>query len=335
MHPNLLLLLLMLLGAGAATGGAVIALMAWSLIHPPRMTDGKAAWVLRRLGPGDLGLASEEMFFHLGESSAEELKIASWWIPHPNAEGRCAVLIHGYADAKVGAIAWATVWHSLGFNLLVPDLRAHGESGGAVCTAGCVERLDLVRLLDELRALRPEDTRQVVLFGISMGAAVAAATALDATGIAAVVMESPYADFRRAAMAHMDRMGAPGQFLQRPAIRLAEWLTHADYDSVRPTDLIPRLPCPVLLIESGNDSFLAPQDRAALAQAVAAHPRDRGPAEIWTVDGIEHLMALCADPTAYRQRLHRFLIDARILAEASDLGVAQANSRVTTVRADG
>lgn len=312
MHPSLFMLTLMLLGAAAASGVAGVALMAWALIHPPRMTDGKAAWVLRRLAPSDLGLPFEEMRFKVREASGKRLNIAGWWIPHPRAEGRCAMLIHGYADAKVGVIAWAPLWHSLGFNLIVPDLRAHGESGGSTCTAGCLERLEMAQVIDQLRAQKPEETRRMVLFGVSLGAAIAAATAVDATDIAAVVMDSPYADFRRAAMAHMDRMGAPGRFLQRQAIRLAEWLTHSDFISVRPSDLIRQLPCPVLLIESGNDSFLKPQDRDALQQAIAAHSSEAGPAQRWTVEGIEHLMAISADAEAYRQKLARFLANTSV-----------------------
>jgi hypothetical protein len=288
-------------------------------MHPPRMTDGKAAWVLRRLAPSDLGLPFEEMGFEIREPSGKRLKIAAWWIPHPDSQGRCAMLIHGYADAKVGAIAWAPVWHSLGFNLIVPDLRAHGESGGSVCTAGCMERMDLVRVIDELRAQKPEATRRMVLFGASLGAAVAAATAIETTDIAAVVMDSPYADFRRAAMAHMDRIGAPGRFLQRQAIRLAEWLTRADYDSVRPADLIPQLQCPVLLIEAGNDSFLGPQDRDALQKGIAAHRPEAGPAQIWTVEGVEHLMAASADPQAYRRIIGQFLANTSIAINSSAL----------------
>lgn len=313
------MLVLMLIGIGAAVCAAAVFLMAWALTHPPRMTDGKAAWVLRRLSPGNLGLAFEELAFDVRDENGSPLKIAAWWIPHPQAEGRCAVLIHGYADAKVGALAWAPVWHSLGFNLLVVDLRAHGESGGSVCTAGFRERHDLAQVIDELRTSRPDEARRVVLFGISLGAAVAAAAALETSDISAVVMESPYADFRRAATAHMDRLGAPGRPLQRAAIRLAEWLTRSDYDAVGPADLVARVPCPVLIIESGNDPYLAPDDRAAFERAVASRGREQGLGAIWTVKNVEHLMAVSADPQAYQERLRRFLREASVLARSPDL----------------
>lgn len=315
MHPGIFVLALVLVGVGAMLCAATALLMAWSLVHPPRMTDGKAAWVLRRLSPGDVGLAFEEARFDIRDERGNPLKIAAWWIPCLQARGRCAVILHGYADAKVGAIAWAPLWHALGYNLLVPDLRAHGESDGAVCTAGFFERNDLGQVLDELRASRPDDARQLVLFGISMGAAVAAATAAQRSDIAAVIMESPYAEFSRAAAAHMDLVGLPGRFLQRPALRLAQWLTNADFTAVRPADLIAQLPCPVLVIESGFDAFLAPEDRAMLAAAVKAHRVESGPAEIWTVEGAEHLMALTADPAEYQRRIGDFLTRAGLTDE--------------------
>jgi pimeloyl-ACP methyl ester carboxylesterase len=309
MHAGLVTLVFMLVGMAALLCGAAMVLMAWSLIHPPRMTDGKAAWVLRRLSPADLGLGFEEMRFGVRDENGKPLDIAAWWIPHPEANGRCVVIIHGYADAKVGAIAWAPVWHSLGFHILVPDLRAHGESGGATTTAGYFERHDMVQVLAQLRARRADDTRQVVVFGLSMGAAVAAATAAEVPEIDALVMDSPYADFRHAAMAHMNRLGLPGKWLQRPAIRLAAWLTRTDYDKVKPTKLLKTIRCPVFLIKSGNDSFLSDADRLALARArdFSGSPNHD---DAWTVPDVEHLMCLPAEPDAYRARLESFLARA-------------------------
>ena len=309
---------LTLIGGFAALCAAAVCLMAWSLVHPPRMSDAKAVWLLRRLSPADLGLPFEDLKFQIRDERGRRLTMAAWWVPHPHADGKCAVLVHGYGDAKVGAIAWAPVWHSLGFNLLIPDLRGHGDSGGTVCTAAYFERHDLSQLVDELKAERPEETRQLVLFGASMGAAVVSATAALRTDIAAVVMDSPYADFRTAAMAHMDRLGLPGPLLQRLAIRLGEWLTYADYGAVRPPDLIAQLECPALMVLSGDDSFLGPRDRAALERAV------RPPAELWTVEHVEHLMALAADPQRYKDCLAEFLAKTLpAVLQAADARVAQ------------
>src|SRR5438094_889791 len=128
-------LLLVLLTCGAVTAAAALTLMAFALLRPPRMTDGKAVWVLKRLSPGDLGLRFEDVSFHARDDSGKQVRLAGWWVPHPHAGvRRCAVLLHGYADAKVGAIAWAPAWQALGFHMLAIDLRAHGESGGTYST---------------------------------------------------------------------------------------------------------------------------------------------------------------------------------------------------------
>src|SRR5688572_18236130 len=133
-----------LLGVGLLLCAAIVILLARSLVTPPRMTDGKATWVLQRLSPGDLGLIFEDVSFELRDAAtAAPLRIAAWWIPHPAAGGRCVVFLHGYADAKVGSIAWAPTWHALGWNVLTLDLRAHGESDGRYCTGGFFERHDV------------------------------------------------------------------------------------------------------------------------------------------------------------------------------------------------
>jgi pimeloyl-ACP methyl ester carboxylesterase len=321
------MLVVILLAGGVVLCAGAAVLMAWSLTHPPRMNDGKAMWVLRRLSPADLGLGFEELSFAVRDEKGGRLKIAAWWIPHPKAEGRCAVLVHGYADAKVGAIAWAPAWHALGFNLLVPDMRAHGESGGDVCTAGFFERQDLSQVIDEIRAARPERTRTLVLAGLSMGAAVAAATAAVRDDVAAVVLDSAYAEFRSAAVRHMTWVGLPGRWLQSMAIRLAGWMTGCDIDSMNPVDLISSIKCPVMIIEAGNDWSLSKEDRTALKDAVERHRAGRGPAELWTVEGTGHLMALVADANVYREKVGLFLSETLNYKAGNVLAAEGENAR--------
>lgn len=327
MPGSFLSLLMVLILVGALVCAAAILLMAYGLVHPPRMTDAKALYLLGRLSPAELGLAFEDVAFDVREEpGGRVVRIAGWWMParHPDAgtgaggngksaqagSDRCVVLLHGYADARVGAIAWAPVWHGLGWNVLAIDLRAHGESGGRYVTAGRLEREDVGQVINQLRAARPGETRQVALFGVSLGAAVAAATAVaraDLGDVAAVVLESPYLDFRDPATAQMERLGGPRGAVLRAALGLAGWIAGTDFAALRTDRLIERLPCPVMVIAAEEDPYVMLEDVDVLERAVAARSPEAGPGVFWRVAGAGHAMAIVADPEEYRAQLGAFL----------------------------
>jgi pimeloyl-ACP methyl ester carboxylesterase len=246
-------LILMLLLLGSITCAAIVAGMAIALLMPPRMTDGKAVWVLGRLSPGDLGLGFEDVAFSIrDESTGQPSRVAGWWIANPAAGGRCAILLHGYADAKVGAVGWAPLWHGMGFNILAIDLRAHGESDGVYSTFGFWERHDLTQVIDKLCAERPTDSQKIVLVGVNLGAAVAIAVTALRDDISAIVVVDPPADFRDAAIAEMDRAGTPGRFFQRRAIAMAERIAGCDFSAARPVEIIPKIACPIMMIATNG-----------------------------------------------------------------------------------
>ena len=333
---SVLLLAGVLLAVGAVLAAAVVILMAWSLLRPPRMTDGKAAWLLRRLSPGDLGMPYEDLSFVVRDTrTGEALRMAAWWIaaegkPPEKSSNRCVLLLHGYADAKVGVIAWAPLWRKLGFNILAPDLRAHGESGGRQSTAGYYERHDVDQVISQLRAQRPNATRHVVLFGASLGATVATAAAALRDDLAALVLESPIADFRSAATTHMDLLGLPGRPLQAVALRLAEWLAYARFDEVNTIALLRSVRCPALVIAPSDDLFLGPQDLRTFQEVLSTLPYGR----LWRVEGTTHLLGVQADAEAYSARLREFL-DAALAASPTGGGLDSANPAPAGVNAGG
>ena len=297
--------LLLLAAALVATCAAVVHALATMLLRPPRMTDGKAMYVLRRMSPGDLGLAFEPVEFRSRDRGGATPRIAGWWIAAGHASDRTCVLIHGFGDAKVGALAWAQAWRALGWNLLLIDLRAHGESDGIHCTGGDWERDDLDAVLDGLAARRPQASRSVAVFGVSLGGAVALATAARRDDVDAVIADSTFADYRSAALVHARLIGAPLLALTPLAVRWAQWRADARFADVGPQATVRVARCPVMLIHGDADPFVADGDTAALAAALRARndPRDVH----WIVEGAGHCMAIVADPEAYTARLGAFL----------------------------
>lgn len=281
------------------------------VLRPPRMTDGKAIVVLKRLSPGDLHLPFEDIRFDVKDDfTGRTIPIAGWWIEAEHPSDRCVILLHGYSDAKVGGIAWAPLWHNLGFNVLAMDLRAHGQSGGRYCTAGWYERWDVSRVIDILHQERPQASRRMVLFGASLGAAVAAATAAIRDDIDAVVMDCPYADFGRAAATHARVWGMPRGRISHAIMRLAQWISRSDFEAVRPVELVRQIKCPVMVIRSGQDFLVDAEDADKIEAAMSRRTSDQGPSLYWDVPEAGHILALAARPQEYASRMQQFIHEA-------------------------
>ena len=310
MHFNLhgiLVLTGLLVALGILLWMSLVCTMAWTILRPPRMTAGKAIYHLRRLSPGDLGLAFEEENFRCRDDRSQStLNISGWWIPACQPSSQCVVLIHGYADAKVGAIAWASLLHSFDMNILAIDLRAHGDSQGRFSTGGFFERQDTTQVIDQLLISRPGETRELFLFGISLGAAVAVATAALRNDIRGLILESLFADFKRVVGMHSRLLGLPDGITLRMAIALSQKISGAQFDVVKPTGLLRNIQCRLLLIIGEQDELLDAVDVASLRSAMAGH----ADAQVWIVTGAGHLRAMEADMEGYVERVGRFLVSA-------------------------
>jgi len=296
---------LILIAAGVVFWLLLVCTISWAILTPPRMTDGKALYLLNRLSPADIGLPFERCSFVTAGRPGQSIRIAGWWIPSAHPSRRTVILLHGFADAKVGAIAWARMWHELGFNILSVDLRGHGESGGRYCTGGYLERYDVANVIDDLRLQHPTETERVLLFGISFGGAVALATASLRDDLAGVVVDSPYASYEAAVRQHLRLSRLFDRTTFRPALLLAERFAGADFNAVHPTQLIPLISAPILLIQSDADAVIPPVSRRLLLTAMrddTLHVR-----QSLAIDGAPHVKGFHTDPSRYCAAIKSFV----------------------------
>jgi pimeloyl-ACP methyl ester carboxylesterase len=287
----------------------VMILVRW---RPPRLTDYKAMRLLGRLTPADLCYAFETLKFPvLRASQPKPITLTAWLVKSAEPTNRLIVLLHGYADAKVGAAAWLPLLRETGANLLLLDLPAHGNSEGSIATAGLLEADEVRQVIQQMQQASPTLCQSVVLFGISMGASVAAATAMI-TPTTAVIMDCPFASFARASVLHASLFGLPGRAFQFAATWLAERMVGRSYDSVAPMHLVDQLPCPVLLIEASKDALISRHDADEMRQRVLAKRQKDGRSQVAVFDA-PHILALAKQPDQYKAEVLSFLtaIDQR------------------------
>lgn len=262
---------------------------------------------LGRMSPADIGLAFVDQDFEIVTSpNGERLKIVGWWIDSPTSSDKAVIIIHGYGDSRAGALAWAPVWLEIGFNVLLIDLRAHGESGGTYTTAGLREGADIEQIAAQIRAEQPDKTRELMLFGVSMGAAVALAAAEKMDDLAGVVLDSPVADFYHGAATQLAIMGLPGEIVLRPGLRLAEAYLAASFSKIRPAELIAKINCPVLALAPAADPFLSPAHLDEISRAIAARCKVDGISQVVVLPEATHLSAIEMYPVEYKDSLNQF-----------------------------
>jgi uncharacterized protein len=215
------------------------------------------------------------------------------------------VLVPGWGGYKFDEHLLHTlpVYHDAGYSVLLLDLRAQGESGGARRTLGYREVRDVRGALAWLQR-QGYALDQVVLHGWSMGGATALRAA-PGTGVAAVIEEAGYADLPILLKGEIPEFVRFGRSL-RPAILLAGRL-FPDFD---PWAVVPKKEAaklsdegvPLFVIHSTEDDIV-PYEQARIF--AAAYPD----AHVWKLEGYAHVEAY--QHPEYAQRLRAFLNASR------------------------
>lgn len=79
-----------------------------------------------------------------------------------------AIALHGYGGNGKMMYSVAKKFYENGYNVILPDLRGHGISGGNYIGMGWHDRLDIICWIKEI--LKKDKNAEIILYGISMGA---------------------------------------------------------------------------------------------------------------------------------------------------------------------
>lgn len=247
------------------------------------------------IDPRQLGTEAEAW----STTTVDGITLRGWYLPTPEKR-HLLVMVHGMWSSWLEMAGLGRDLHRRGFDVLLFDLRGHGQSDPSRLYLGRRERVDLRAVLAWAKTRGFPDER-VGWLGYSMGGSTVLMEAARNPEIRVAVVDSPYGDLPRLLDAQLSRhSGLPSWF--NPGILLAaNWIY-----GVRTDDLIPIRFArswgdrPVLLIHGEADSTVPIDQARELARNLGASCRTL------TLPGVEHVQAYHSDPRAYVQLVGSF-----------------------------
>lgn len=235
-------------------------------------------------------------------TSRDGLKLRADFIDCPDRKGIIA-LFHGYRSIPLGDFSVVNEYYnSLGYALLLPHQRAHGESEGKYITFGVKERYDCLDWCNKLGELYPEEP--VFLDGVSMGCS----TVLGAAGlelpenvhgiIADCGFTSPGEIIAHVMKIWLKMPKFPFYYIVGFMCRVIAGFSFDEFSTV---DAMKKNTLPVLFVHGKADGFVPCQ------MTVRAHEACVSEKEIYLIEKADHGLSYLVDTEGCKKAISAFL----------------------------
>ncbi len=246
-------------------------------------------------------------------TAADGVSLRAWFLSPRGAQRGCVLLLHGAATSRASGVKVANTLLEEGYAVLMPDSRAHGESGGSIVTYGRWELDDALRWASWSRS---RGCARLFGLGVSMGGVALIEAAAEQPAFRSIVAECPYRDLRTVAEERIvQKLPVPSpvgrlaaKLIVPSASLYARALYGLDLDRPAAAASAARLATPLLLIHGLEDAKIPPAHSRAIAEAAPA-------ATLWLVPGSQHIAASVVAPAEFNRRVLEFF---RATGESAD-----------------
>lgn len=239
------------------------------------------------------------------KSASSNYRLDANYIPNKHSE-KTAVLLHGFGNNKNTMAPYAAMFHQLGYNVLIPDARAHGQSQGKYIGYGWPEKYDVRKWVNKDLSIEGRK-QQIVIFGVSMGGA----TTMMTSGlkmpkqVKAYIEDCGYSDVKAEFMHEAkDLYGIP-QAVATSAVTLLSGVSKANLGfylgDASAVKQLKKNTKPMLFIHGGKDNFVPTK------MVYQNYHATNGPKELWIAKSAAHARSFETYPHEYKMRINKFL----------------------------
>lgn len=222
--------------------------------------------------------------------------------------GKTVIILHGLYQNRTMSVPYAEIYEKLGYNILMPDIRGHGESGGRTDDWGIHDIEDMDSWTNFVRSKTPGGP--IGFHGISLGAAMSLLYAGSESGknMAFCVADSSYGNVLELGQEKLlnftgDRKLLLGMELTEPFFRGALYYhTGKTLGDLDPVHRVRHMKTPVLFLHGDVDSLIPPHIAENLLTNCGSQKK-----KLIYFQGSGHANAVGDNPEGYTAAIKNFV----------------------------
>ncbi|MFH5810548.1 alpha/beta hydrolase [Companilactobacillus sp. FL22-1] len=221
------------------------------------------------------------------QTTKDKVKLKARYLPANHQTAKTVVVIHGFGSASKYMGTYVKMFHDAGYNVLAPDTRSFGMSGGKYAGYGWKDRTDMAEWINMINQ-KFGSKSEVGLFGVSMGAATVMYTlgekpknvkfAIEDCGYSTISGELDYQ--------LKEMFNLPSFPIVPTASLYGDALAGYNFYQASTRETLKKSKVPLFVIHGSKDTFVPTKN------AYQNYDYAKGPKKLWIVKGAGHAESL-------------------------------------------
>jgi alpha-beta hydrolase superfamily lysophospholipase len=229
-----------------------------------------------------------------------DISIEAWFGKTDSISKGTVILLHGLMGHKGLVLDEANAFRSLGFNVMMIDVRDHGNSGGNITTIGYKESEEVKLAYDHVKQT---GEKNIFLWGISLGAVEIIKAVSDyQLQPSGIIIEMPFLSLQSHLKARARVLGFPEQpfgFLTSFWIGAEQGFNGLGFIT---TKYAKNINCPVLMQYGEKDELVLPYETNAIYKAISSTNK-----KLVIYEDAGHELFFRKDPVTWKREVETFL----------------------------